>query len=177
MSRPLDLDNLESDLWHLYHQIDAVVDIMQGLDHRRPEPTAITEQDRADALAWIARDLAERIAKSVSDRTIAQPTRATPIEAHAETFRLLDAACDAADNAVGSKAKAEAEAAKAAASDATADAIDAIIQYPYSSLAELGEGIRYLVGHYQTTGDGDPQAWLERLAYAVAGLDENGGAS
>lgn len=81
MSRPLNLDDLESDLWHLYYQLDAVVDIMQGLDHHRPFPTASTEQDRADALAWVARDLAERAAKSVSDRTIAQPTTATPIKA------------------------------------------------------------------------------------------------
>jgi len=69
MSAALDLDDLESDLWHLYHQLDAVVEIMQGLHHERPGPEELTEQDRADAMAWIARDLAEKLAKAVGNRT------------------------------------------------------------------------------------------------------------
>src|SRR5690606_19663581 len=99
------------------------------------------------------------------------------IEAHVETWRILTKACDDADSAKGKRGVAKAEAALVQASDATADAIDAIIEHPYSSLAELGEAIRYLVEHHRKTGDGDPEAWFERLAYAVAGIDEDGGAS
>jgi len=65
MIAALNLDRMETDLWNLYHQLDAVVEIMQGLDHPRPQPDAQTEQDRADAMAWVARDLARTAAKAI----------------------------------------------------------------------------------------------------------------
>lgn len=63
---PYTYDDLESDLWHLYHQLNTVVGLMQEAHHDRPHHGAHTEQDRADALAWIARDMAERAAEAVS---------------------------------------------------------------------------------------------------------------
>ena len=105
MSAALNLDRMETDLWNLYHQLDAVVEIMQGLDHPRPHPDAQTEQDRADAMAWVARDLARAAAKAVGKAIDEQSQEAstdadvirTLGEEYDETFEAWLAAEEAAD--------------------------------------------------------------------------------
>lgn len=58
------LDTVQSDIWHLFHLLDACVELLQGLDYVRDE-RGYCELDRISALSWIARDNAERLAKSV----------------------------------------------------------------------------------------------------------------
>ncbi|MEQ1941481.1 hypothetical protein ABMA32_03565 [Mesorhizobium sp. VNQ89] len=94
------------------------------------------------------------------------------IDAHAESFRQLDAACMETDRVAGTEAEAAAQGAQEAASDATRDTMQAIIHHRYSSLDEIGQAVRYIARHYEATGDGNPQAWLTELACSVAGIEE-----
>ena len=68
--KPVDLfplDTIQSDVWHLYHLIDAAVDYMQdNLDFARNDD-GYSPHDRLAALSWIARDQAERIAKYIDE--------------------------------------------------------------------------------------------------------------
>lgn len=73
----------------------------------------------------------------------------------------------------GIDAIASAEKAQEEVSDDSVDAIDAIIEHPYTSLDELKAGISYLVDHHRKTGDGDIDAWLTRLVCRLAGKEEN----
>jgi hypothetical protein len=91
------------------------------------------------------------------------------IASHKTAWAALEAAVDAADDAVGTDGETAADEAKNKASDATAEAIYAIIEHSYSSLDELKLGMAYIVEHHRTTGDGNLEAWLEDFADALTG--------
>jgi hypothetical protein len=63
------LDDLESDLHNLHYLIDTGVDIMVGIV-REPDDD---EQNRADALIWIARDLVRRLIENTTHNMNAVP--------------------------------------------------------------------------------------------------------
>jgi hypothetical protein len=56
-ARTYDLNDAISDMWHLYHVLDALVEVVG-------EPGG-GESERAGAFAWVARDLAENCAKGL----------------------------------------------------------------------------------------------------------------
>lgn len=64
--RHVDLNTIQTELEHLVHLMDATVDCIQELDFPRDEH-GHCPMDRMAALAWVARDMAERIAKQVDD--------------------------------------------------------------------------------------------------------------
>ncbi len=66
MSAAYTQDDLESDLNHLQCLLDQGVTMLQGLPH-----TGDREQEIADAIMWVARDLA----KECCDRIAAMPAR------------------------------------------------------------------------------------------------------
>lgn len=60
------LDDLQSDTHHLYHLIDATIDLLMEMPFER-DGARDHQLDRIAALAWIARDEAKRIATSIDD--------------------------------------------------------------------------------------------------------------
>jgi len=62
--RHVDLNTLQSDAWHAFHLLDAVVECLQELDFARDEH-GHCPLDRVAALLWIARDGAERMAQDI----------------------------------------------------------------------------------------------------------------
>lgn len=58
------LDDLQSDTHHLYHLLDATMDLLMEMPFER-DGVRDHQLDRIAALAWIARDEAERIATSI----------------------------------------------------------------------------------------------------------------
>ena len=63
-------DGIEGDLHHLAILLDYLVSEMQSLDHTNPNGQGRhVELERCDALAWIARDTADKIAKDISAAT------------------------------------------------------------------------------------------------------------
>ncbi|MGB3486656.1 MAG: hypothetical protein WBA37_11970 [Xanthobacteraceae bacterium] len=59
MSTAPTLDDIQSDIWHLYHLLEAIVDEQLNLPH---DKTGDSPQDRVDSLTWIARDVARKLA-------------------------------------------------------------------------------------------------------------------
>jgi len=58
-----DASDLESDLRHLAHLLDATVWHMQDMDHSGSGPNGRSyDLDRANAFIWIARDMADNLA-------------------------------------------------------------------------------------------------------------------
>lgn len=65
MSIPkITLDDLQSDTHHLYHLLDATIDLLMEMPFERGG-TRDHQLDRIAALAWIARDEVQRIATSI----------------------------------------------------------------------------------------------------------------
>jgi hypothetical protein len=58
------LDDLQSDAHHLYHLLDATIDLLMEMPFER-HGVRDHQIDRIAALAWIARDEAERIAGAI----------------------------------------------------------------------------------------------------------------
>jgi hypothetical protein len=61
MSASQTIDDLQSDIWHLYHLLDVLTCHMVGMPHVR-DGKRDADMDQASALAWIARDVAHRLA-------------------------------------------------------------------------------------------------------------------
>jgi hypothetical protein len=59
MSTAPTLDDIQSDIWHLYHLLDAIVDQQLELQH---DGTGNGPLDRVDSLTWIAREVARKLA-------------------------------------------------------------------------------------------------------------------
>lgn len=55
------IDDIQSDIWHLFHLLDVLVMQMVQMPHVR-DGQRDTEMDQASALAWVARDLTHRLA-------------------------------------------------------------------------------------------------------------------
>lgn len=148
------------------------------LDHRPISTSEVFTKAEylASAKAFVEWDDVD-VAGVIRALTPSQSPVDTLIATHKAAWDELDAACQATDNAFGTPEQAAAEEVQVKASDATADAMDAIIEHPYSSLEELRRGMSYVVKHHSSTGDGNLEDWLTDLACNVAGIeDETGGA-
>lgn len=55
------IEDIQGDIWHLYHLLDALTEHMVGMPHVR-DGTRDGDMDRASSLAWIARHVASGIA-------------------------------------------------------------------------------------------------------------------
>lgn len=64
MSTAPSFDDIQSDIWHLYHLLDALTEHMVEMPHVR-DGARDGDMDRASALAWIARDITKRLANDV----------------------------------------------------------------------------------------------------------------
>ena len=60
------LDTVQSDVWHLYYLLDTVVDLLMEMEYVRDGKRDI-QLDRTAALAWIARDKAHHIGRSIDE--------------------------------------------------------------------------------------------------------------
>ncbi|KQT04134.1 hypothetical protein [Rhizobium sp. Leaf386] len=61
-----DLNTVQSDVWHLYHLLDATMDLLMEMPYER-EGKRDVDLDRIAALAWIARDRAQHIALDIDN--------------------------------------------------------------------------------------------------------------
>ena len=62
------LDDIESDLRHLFDLVDTVVASMVGIDSSNLDCASKNEFDRAASLAWIARDQLKLIRDQVDQK-------------------------------------------------------------------------------------------------------------
>lgn len=62
----IDLNTVQSDVWHLFHLIAATVDCLMEMTYER-DGKRDRELDRVAALSWIARDFAEAIGKTIDN--------------------------------------------------------------------------------------------------------------
>lgn len=60
------LNTVQSDVWHLYYLLDVIMDRLADMDYVRDGKRDVA-LDCTAALAWIARDEAERIGRSIDD--------------------------------------------------------------------------------------------------------------
>lgn len=63
MSTAATIDDIQSDIWHLYHLLDALAEHMIGMPHVR-DGERDRDMDRASSIAWIARDITFKLASS-----------------------------------------------------------------------------------------------------------------
>jgi hypothetical protein len=59
MSTVPTIDDIQSDIWHLYHLLDTIVDLQLELPH---DGTGTSPLDRVDSLTWVARETARKLA-------------------------------------------------------------------------------------------------------------------
>lgn len=61
-----DLNDVQADVWHLFHLIEATVDILREMPYERNGKRDV-ELDRVNSLTRIAQDLAERIGLDIDN--------------------------------------------------------------------------------------------------------------
>ncbi len=70
------LDTVQSDVHHLYELLDTTFDAMSEMSFVDKDGKPNREMHRVNALLWIARDLAERIASDIDGGVL--PEQAGP---------------------------------------------------------------------------------------------------
>lgn len=71
----VDLNTVQSDVWHLYHLLDTIMDQLMEMDYERDGKRDVA-LDRTAALAWIARDHAQHIGLDIDNNFHAIERRA-----------------------------------------------------------------------------------------------------
>ncbi|MGB3831199.1 MAG: hypothetical protein WA975_04965 [Mesorhizobium sp.] len=66
MGDDVTLDTVQGDVWHLFHLLDAIIDLLLEMDYER-DGKRDHALDRIAALTWIARDEASFIGNSIDD--------------------------------------------------------------------------------------------------------------
>lgn len=150
----------------LDHRPGSLAEVAAKVAYMASQRT-FTEWDDFDQRRLIEALVPEAVAPTVS----ALPAR---IEAHKSAWVDFDAACAATDAAAGTDAEAAAAAAQDKAGDAVHDALYAILDYQYATVAELKQAINYLADHHTSTGDGDPSHWCFHILSQIAGIEEDG---
>ena len=62
----VDLNAVQSDVWHLYYLLDATMTLLHDMPYVRNGERDV-ELERVASLAWFARDHAERLGKNIDE--------------------------------------------------------------------------------------------------------------
>lgn len=66
MGEDVTLDTVQGDVWHLFHLLDSVIDLLLEMPYER-NGERDHALDRVSALTWIARDEAAHIGNSIDN--------------------------------------------------------------------------------------------------------------